>query len=123
MALSTATYSCINLTSGNLLLSQVRKADRLLDRMRGLLGRDGLGPGEGLWIVPCKQVHTALMRFSLDVVFLDHDLKVLALRSSLRPWRISGFFARAGSVLEAADGVLAGHVVPGDQFQFVEQQR
>ncbi len=116
------TYSCINLTSANLLLSQVRKADRLPDRMRGLLGRDGLRPGEGLWIVPCKQVHTAMMRFSLDVVFLDHDLKVLAIRSGLLPWRISGFFPRAGSALEAAGGVLDGHVVPGDRFQFVEQQ-
>lgn len=118
-----ATYSCINLTGGKVILPQVAKADRLPDRIRGLLGRDGLGPGEGLWIVPCKQVHTAMMRFSLDVVFLDRDLRVLAIRPGLRPWRISGFYPRAGSALEAAEGVLAGRVGLGDRFQFVEQQR
>ena len=41
------------------------------DRRRGLLGRESLGASEGLLLSPCIAVHTAFMRFSIDLVFID----------------------------------------------------
>ena len=55
--------------------------------MRGLLGRTGLAAGEGLLLKPCGSVHTFFMRFPIDVVFLDRELAVVAVRPELAPWR------------------------------------
>jgi uncharacterized protein len=74
--------------------------------MRGLLGRDGLDEGEGLLIRPCGSVHTFFMRFPIDVVFLDRELSVVAVRPEVRPWRTAG--ARGAKVvLELAAGEAA----------------
>ena len=59
--------------------------------------------GHGLLIRPTWSVHTAFMRFAIDVVFLDAELTVLKLARNLRPWRAASRL-RAHSVLELAAG-------------------
>jgi hypothetical protein len=75
-------------------------------RGKGLLGRTGLGPGEGLWIVPCEAVHTFAMKFAIDLIYLDRKHRVVKVRQAVRPGRISGAF-RAHSVVELPTGVIA----------------
>jgi uncharacterized protein len=85
-------------------------------RRKGLLGRNGLAPGEGLWIVPCESVHTWGMRFPIDVVYLDRKNRVRKLRRDMAPWRIS-MCLLARSVLEFPAGTIARTLTqPGDQF-------
>jgi uncharacterized protein len=62
-------------------------ADRAHRRMRGLLGRRGLKPGEGMVLRPAWNVHTAFMRFPIDVVFLDSDQVVVRLERAVASWR------------------------------------
>lgn len=62
-------------------------ADRAHRRMRGLLGRRGLKAGEGMVLRPAWNVHTAFMRFPIDVVFLDSDQVVVRLERAVAPWR------------------------------------
>lgn len=82
-------------------LASVEVADTSRARLRGLLGRDGI---EGaLLIRPAMSVHTLGMRFSLDVAFLDRDLRVLAVKH-MRPWRVSTARLRSRAVLEAEAG-------------------
>jgi uncharacterized protein len=78
-------------------------ADTAFTRMRGLLGRRVMPPGQGLFIEPTWSVHTWFMRFPIDVVFLDRDLTVLRIRRHMGPWRMAARF-RARSVLELASG-------------------
>jgi len=104
-------------TQRRLLASKVLKADTALSRMRGLLGRGRLEPGEALWIAPCAMIHTFFMRFSLDVVFLDAELRVLRVIERLRPWRVSPWVPWARSVLELEAGALAGRVLRGDHLE------
>jgi uncharacterized membrane protein (UPF0127 family) len=78
-------------------------ADRAHRRMRGLLGRRGLKPGEGMVLRPAWNVHTAFMRFPIDVVFLDSDQVVVRLERDVPPWRtVSCRGAR--EVVELASG-------------------
>lgn len=72
-------------------------------RMKGLLGRRELPAGEGIHLRPASSVHMFFMRFPIDVVFLDRDLRVVDVRSGLRPWRVA---AKRGakSALELAAG-------------------
>jgi uncharacterized membrane protein (UPF0127 family) len=92
----------VNLTRGTAICEGVL-ADRLLPRMRGLLGRDSLPAGEGLLLRPAPSIHTAFMRFPIDALFLDSDLTVLGIETDLRPWRVASR-RRARAVLELAAG-------------------
>jgi len=75
---------------GVLVCERCELADTVPTRMRGLLGRDGIDPGEGLLIRPTNSVHMFFMRFAIDVVFLDRELVVQKIVEALAPWRMAG---------------------------------
>lgn len=93
--------------SGAVLSARCIVADRMLPRMRGLLGRSGLEPGEGMLISPAPSVHTFFMRFPIDVVFLDKTRTIVKIAHSLRPWRTAGA-RKAVAALELPAGAAAG---------------
>ena len=87
-------------------------------RRKGLLGRDGLSAGGGMWICPCEAVHTFWMRFPIDLVYLDRKYRIRKLKSEVRPWRLSGCL-RAHSVIELPPGTIrATQTQPGDILEF-----
>jgi uncharacterized protein len=89
-------------------------------RSKGLLGREGLDPGGGLWIVPCESVHTFFMRFAIDLVYLDRQHRVRKVRSAVGPWRLSACLS-AHSILELPAGtILASGTQEGDQLELTE---
>ncbi len=109
-----------NVTRETVLADQVGVARDVGSRLRGLLGRAGLAPGEGLWIEPCSAVHTYFMRFPIDVAFLDDRRRVLR-GMTLLPWRLSPWVRGARGVLELPAGVLsAGATRPGDVLRFTD---
>jgi uncharacterized membrane protein (UPF0127 family) len=93
----------LNLTRERVVCEQGFVAKRALPRMRGLLGRSHLPEGEGLLLEPAYAIHTAFMRFPIDVVFLDSHMRVMKVVDSLVPWRTAGAH-QAFSVLELAAG-------------------
>lgn len=101
------TISFINTDSNKELGNRVTLADTFLLRMRGLLGKTELARGEGLWIKPCKGVHTFGMNFPVDVVFLDVKLCVIAINQELLPNRMTRLYKNASSVLELPSGTVA----------------
>jgi len=107
-----------NITRHTELACCVVVADRGAKRRKGLLGRESLFPGEGLWIVPCEAVHTFAMRFPIDLVYLDRHKRVKKVRSNVTPWRLSACLS-AHSILELASGeVLRTQTKPGDILEF-----
>lgn len=65
--------------------SDIGLADTFLTRLCGLLGKNGLEPGSGILIRPSSGVHTIGMRFAIDVVGLDKNLRVLKVWRRLPP--------------------------------------
>jgi hypothetical protein len=94
-----------NVTRETELAASVELANRSAARRKGLLGRDSLLAGEGIWILPCQAVHTVGMRFPIDLVYLDRNLLVRKVRSNVHPWRLSACVS-AHSVLELAAGTI-----------------
>jgi uncharacterized membrane protein (UPF0127 family) len=88
---------------GTIVCERCVLADTALARMRGLLGRRELPSGEGILLRPASSVHMAFMRFPIDAVFLDRDLRVVKVASGLRPWRAAGSRG-AKAVLEIPAG-------------------
>jgi uncharacterized protein len=78
-------------------------------RLRGLLGlsADDFGNGRGLWIRPCKGVHTLAMRFPIDVVYLNRAGTVVHVEHNLQPWRFSPVRMQAVSILELPSHTVA----------------
>jgi uncharacterized protein len=72
---------------GRIVCERVVVADRAHRRMRGLLGRKYLRKGEGMVLRPAWSIHTAFMRFPIDVVFLDADQVVIKVEPEVRSWR------------------------------------
>ena len=96
-----------NLDTGAVVADKVAVADTRATRAVGLLKRSGLDPGEGLWIVPSRGVHTFWMRFAIDIVALDDRGVVIDQVSELRPWRIRLPRRGTAGVLELPTGTLA----------------
>ena len=91
---------------GTVVCTRCEVAERAIPRMRGLLGRDGLAPGEGMLINPAPSVMTFFMRFPIDVVFLDKTKTIVKIVHSLGPWKTAG--ARgASAALELPAGTAA----------------
>jgi uncharacterized membrane protein (UPF0127 family) len=98
---------------GRVVCERCAIADGPLTRVRGLLGRRALPPGEGLLLRPSPSIHTWGMRFAIDAVFLSADLEVLAVRPAIPAWRVAGRRG-ARAVLELAEGEADRRgVVPG----------
>ncbi len=107
-----------NLTRGAVLATSLEVAGTARRRSRGLLGRQGLEPGGGLWIAPCESVHTFFMQFPIDLVYLDRNLRVRKVRVAVPPWRLSACLS-AHSILELPAGVIrATETEAGDVLQF-----
>lgn len=87
-----------NTSRATVLADKCAVADSLVSRIRGLLGREGLEPGEGLLISPCPSIHMWGMKFALDAVFLDAEGVVVDLAEDLKPGKY--FVAR---LLEAGE--------------------
>jgi len=105
-----------NETRSTVLADYAEVADTAPSRSKGLLGRDGLAPGEALWIVPCESVHTIGMKFDLDLVYLDRKYRVVKVCKGIVPWRLSACL-RAHSIIEFQAGALSDTgTVRGDQL-------
>lgn len=84
------------------LAHELSLADTHWTRLRGLLGTSAneFGNGSGLWIKPCRGVHTLGMRFPIDVLYLDRNQAVIHIERGLPPWRFAPVKIQAASVLE-----------------------
>lgn len=108
--------TAVNMTRKTDLGQKIRVATSWVDRMVGLLTTERLHPGDGLWITPCRSIHTCFMRYPIDVLFLDDKGTVLA-QQTLPPWRMSGWYLRSRGVLELAAGALQRtQTSPGDRI-------
>ncbi len=89
-----------NQTKETFLAFRVKVADSVFSRMVGLLGKRSLEPESGVWIVPCNSIHTIGMLFTIDVVLVDKNLKVVGLHEFIRPFSITRPNLSAESVIE-----------------------
>jgi uncharacterized membrane protein (UPF0127 family) len=86
-------------------------------RLRGLMLAPRLADTEGLLLTRCNSVHSAFMRQTIDVIYLDRSDRVVRCVPMLTPWRISASWG-AAQVLELAVGSIARfEILPGDRLQ------
>lgn len=112
----------VNRTRTTVVGRRIEVADTFLTRLVGLLGRSQIDSDCGLLIQPSSGVHTFGMRFPIDVIALDRQLRVRAFWNSLRPWRTSDVSWKTHAILELAPNHLqACHCEIGDQLEIVSE--
>ena len=96
----------VNQRTGDRVARVVEIAATRATRRKGLLGRASLDPSAALVLSPCMAVHTAFMRFPIDVVFVT-SAGVVRKIVSLPPWRLAADLG-ACAVIEFAAGATRG---------------
>jgi uncharacterized membrane protein (UPF0127 family) len=122
MSLPGSTGYAFNRTRQAYLATHVTLAATHWSRFRGLMCMPAASfrTGNGLWIVPCRGVHTFAMKFPIDVIYLDARNCVVHLEENLRPWRVARVSLRAASVLELPEDTLhSSPTAVGDEIDIV----
>lgn len=100
------------------LIARAWRAERAIERMRGLLGRPALEPGEALLITPCSSIHTLGMRYALDIAFVDAAERVLKLCRGVVPLRMAMAWGAASTVEMPAGEIDRLRLAVGDRLEW-----
>ena len=106
-------YRLVHEPSGRV-VATVSRAESWLAKGWGVLGRRFLPPGEGLWLPGVASVHTVGVRFALDVLFLDAEMRAVRVVPHVLPGRWLVRASGAAHTLELGAGTLAA---AGTAFQ------
>jgi uncharacterized protein len=107
-----------DITRATVVGTRITIADTSLTRLIGLAGRRRLDSGCGLLIRPSSGIHTFGMLFSIDVIALSKDLRVLKLWHRLAPFRMTSIHLKTHSMLELPAGQISNcRMQIGDQLQ------
>ena len=98
-----------------MLADKTKVADSFFSRLIGLLGRSCLEKGEALLLKSSCSIHTLFMRFTIDVLFLDKQGKVIAILPSFKPFCFSPVYFNAYFTVELPEHTLKlTQTQPGD---------
>ncbi len=112
--------SVLNVSKGTVVADDVAVARTFWGRFRGLMLRREMASGEALLIERSASVHTAFMRFPIDVVFLDRENQVVKVAENVRPFRAA--LSRGKSALELNAGCAGkANVTKGDRLIIVDE--
>lgn len=86
------------------LVPQLKKAEGFFQRAKGLIGKKDISEFEGMFFDRCNSIHTCFMSMSIDCVFCDGNMNVLAIFQNVKPWRLVGPIWKAKNVIEVKSG-------------------
>jgi hypothetical protein len=103
----------VNRTTGQIVAARAFVARSLWAQMIGWIGQRP-DAEQALGLPGCAAVHTAGMRWALDIAFCDPAGRVLQINAAVPPWRIAAARRQAAITWETRAGVLASRARPGD---------
>lgn len=112
-------YRLIHAPTGRV-AAAVTRADDWWAKGWGVLGHSTLPAGQGLWLPGVASVHTFFVRFPLDLLFLDSQMRTLKTAEKVPPGRWLVRAPGAAHTLELGVGTLASLAIPirfGDGWQ------
>ena len=107
----------INETQKQTIIDKLQIARSFRMRAQGLIGTKVLPNDEGIWFPNSNWIHTMFMSMSIDVIYLDKNMKVKKLQENLKPWKFPAPVLSARSVLETNAGFIEkNNIQLGDQL-------
>ncbi len=115
-SMETRTHCAYNQTRECFLGLEITIADLSYAGIVDLMSTLSLKSGEGLWIVPFRDIPAAGLQAPLDLIYLDEDCRVIDLVESFPTFRVSSSSPKASSVL-----ALPVHSIYSSQTQIGDQ--
>jgi len=107
--------------SGDALFPNASEALTFWQSFIGLMGKSAISDEEALVFYRTNSIHTFFMRFSIDLIYFDINLKILKITPNLKPWRFS-FCPKAYGVIEVLRGEAeAKGVTIGQDLRLVKE--
>ncbi len=95
----------VDLDTGTVISHNMEWARSQAELTRGLLGRSEYPEGNALLLERCSSIHMFFMKFAIDVLFVDPELRVLKVVEVLKPWRMAACL-KAHSTIELPAGTV-----------------
>jgi hypothetical protein len=110
----------ISNTSRNTVIGEsIDVAETASQKVKGLLGRDGLDEGHGLLFRGAGSLHTLFMRFPIDIIYTDKQGKVVKTAHAVKPFKLVAAPLRCDCAIELPAGVIAASDTRvGDYLKF-----
>ena len=80
-------YKITNKTKNTLISQKAKIADNFFKRLIGLMFRKSIDKEEVLVFKRAPSIHTFFMRFPIDIVFLDKEMRIIRICRTVKPWR------------------------------------
>jgi hypothetical protein len=109
----------IDKTNSKCISADARVAKTFFQRLVGLLSRASLSTEEALIFYNVSSIHMFFMRFPIDVLYLDKEMKVLKIKHSLLPWRMSSCLGAKTTIELPAGKAKESLVKIGDTLEFI----
>ncbi len=108
----------VNLRDGSMVVEELDIRSSFIGRLLGFMGRRRPSPGQGILLMGVRRVHTAFLRFPLDLLFLDGSLRVLGVLRGVPPFRFPSSPAGCRHILEipSGEGTRVGDPQPADRL-------
>lgn len=94
----------VNASSKKMITTNMNIAETYYKRFIGLMGKNNIDDDYCLLLKPCNQIHMFFMKFSIDAVYVDKDLRVCGIDTFLKPWKVGKKRSDAIMVLEFKAG-------------------
>jgi len=115
--METQTHCAYNQTRECFLGLEITIADLTYAAIVDLMASVSLKSGEGLWIVPFRDIPAAGLQAPLDLIYLDEDCRVIDLVESFPTFRVSSSSPKAASVLALpVHSIYSSQTQTGDQL-------
>ncbi len=111
------TQKLFNISKNKFISNHVVEAKSFRQRAKGLLGQAGLDGNECLWIHSCSSIHTFFMKFAIDVLYVDLNLKVTRIDREVDPWGVSWGGFKSKSCFEFQAKNLDFEIELGDSLR------
>ena len=110
-----------NLSKNVIITNQVEKATTLWKRLSGLIPFKSMPQDYALWIPASNSIHSFLMGFEFDAVFVDKNMRVKKCVPNVKPNQIIWPVLGARSVFEMNAGLVEKFQIEiGDQLHVVD---
>ncbi|MDD5195814.1 MAG: DUF192 domain-containing protein [Candidatus Omnitrophica bacterium] len=91
-------YKIFNKTTGKILAENTTIADTFIKRLCGLIPRSAIAKDEALLFYNAPSIHMFFMKFPIDLVFLDKNMKVVRVVKGLSPWKMAYCFGAFATI-------------------------
>ncbi len=100
-----------------IIAKNVKLANTFNSRLLGLMFIKEMKDMDALLLEPGNSIHNCFVRFSLDVIFMDSENKVVKVIRGFKPWRFTRIYFKSRRVLELTAGSLIDNIEIGDELE------